>query len=276
MTSSVKDIFVNSSNYYAGGILGHSSGNCTISKCQIIQARIESHDNSDSGGIIGKTEGNNNSSTITECTVQQVSIISGKAGGIAGSTSSNLTVQGCMVQGSDDVVYEISGQQTAGGIIGFSTASGKKISIKQCKVKKMKMDSSFWGCGGLLGDVDWNAGLDTLFVFDCAIESSEVHGKTNDATAGGMVGDIRGKMIASNLLLNNVKIHSNLSNKVGMIIGLVDTKTLNIEVAGISIQGASAYYGNTETQSLSQLYGVVDNNQSVANRIKENSYFGFF
>lgn len=41
----------------------------------------------------------------------------------------------------------------------------------------MKMDSSFWGCGGLLGDVDWNAGLDTLFVFDCAIESSEVHGK---------------------------------------------------------------------------------------------------
>lgn len=273
--SSVKDIFVNSSNYYAGGILGHSSGNCTISKCQIIQARIESHDNSDSGGIIGKTEGNNNSSTITECTVQQVSIISGKAGGIAGSTSSNLTVQGCMVQGSDDVVYEISGQQTAGGIIGFSTASGKKISIKQCKVKKMKMDSSFWGCGGLLGDVDWNAGLDTLFVFDCAIESSEVHGKTNDATAGGMVGDIRGKMIASNLLLNNVKIHSNLSNKVGMIIGLVDTKTLNIEVAGISIQGASAYYGNTETQSRSQLYGVVDNNQSVANRIKENSYFAF-
>ena len=82
-------------------------------------------------------------------------------------------------------------------------------------------------------------------------------------------------MIASNLLLNNVKIHSNLSNKVGMIIGLVDTKTLNIEVAGISIQGASAYYGNTETQSLSQLYGVVDNNQSVANRIKENSYFAF-
>lgn len=53
------------------------------------------------------------------------------------------------------------------------------------------------------------------------------------------------------------------------------TKTLNIEVAGISIQGASAYYGNTETQSLSQLYGVVDNNQSVANRIKENSYFAF-
>ena len=279
--SLLKDIFVKSSKYYAGGILGHSSGNCTISKCQIIQARIESADNSNeivsygAGGIIGKTEGNNMSSTITECTVQQVSIISGKAGGIAGSTSSDLTVQGCMVQGSDAAVYEISGQQTAGGIIGFSTASGKKISIKQCKVKKMKMTSSSWGCGGLLGDVDWNAGLDTLFVFDCAIESSEVHGKTNAATAGGMVGDIRGKMIASNLLLNNVKIHSNLSNKVGMIIGLVDTKTVNIEVAGISIQGASAYYGNKETQSLSQLYGVADNNQSVANRIKENSYFAF-
>ena len=279
--SSVKDIFVNSSKYYAGGILGHSSGNCTISKCQIIQARIESADNSNetvlygAGGIIGKTEGNNMSSTITECTVQQVSIISGKAGGIAGSTSSNLTVQGCMVQGSDADVYEISGKQTAGGIIGLSTASGRKISIKQCKVKKMKMASSSWGCGGLLGDVDWNAGLDTLFVFDCAIKSSEVHGKTNGATAGGMVGDIRGKMIASNLLLNDVKIHSNLSNKVGMIIGLVDTKTVNIEVAGISIQGASAYYGDKETQSLSQLYGVVDNNQSVANRIKENSYFAF-
>ena len=273
--SSVKDIFVNSSNYYAGGILGHSSGDCTISKCQIIWARIESHDNSDSGGIIGKTEGNNNNnnSTITECTVQQVSIISGKAGGIAGSTSSNLTVQRCMVQGSDDV--KISGQQTAGGIIGFSTASRKKISIMQCKVKNMKMDSSSWGCGGLLGDVDWNAGLDTLFVFDCAIESSEVHGTTNAATAGGMVGDIRGKMIASNLLLNDVKIHSNLRNKVGMIIGLVDTKTDNVEVAGISIQGASAYYGDKETQSLSQLYGVVDNNQSVVNRIKENSYFAF-
>ena len=282
--------------YYAGGIAGLASGSgaeCAIQDCQIILAQItESNQNSkDSGvasghgGIVGRVQ--NAQVKISACEVQNTSVTGGKAGGIVGNTAVRTVIEGCKVLGSDTQKYEITGSEAAGGIIGLSDASGQKIQIEQCRVWKMKMTSKNWGCGGMLGDVNWDAVLDTLYLFDCAVESSEVSGdNSSNVPAGGFMGDLRGKLSASNILLSDVQIHTGLENKVGMIIGMTDNRTGGVgekkpgivSVAGLSIQGVNAYYGTDPTKNtLTDLYGVIADGTKTTteNNMKSYSYFAF-
>ena len=269
---------------YLGGIVGYAAGkSCKIENSKTISATLKTMNNTDAsvnggtGGIIGRTAAATNS--IDSCNVEQTTLTSGKTGGIVGSTSARVTIQNCTVSGNADAKAEITGQQTAGGILGLSTASGAMVSINQCKVSYVKTTSSAWGCGGLLGDVDWNKSLNTLCLFDNAVEHTEVEGRTNDTTAGGFVGDIRGNLTASNLLLNETIIHSISKNKTGMVIGLTDDRTGKIAVAGLSIQNTTGYYGDAlkrnNENAVSQLYGVINNNETVKKTIKNTSYFAF-
>ena len=84
--------------------------------------------------------------------------------GVVGNTAVTVKLQNCVVNGTEDQKYKITGEETAGGMIGLSTAPNKKIQMKQCEVSNMKMISNKWGCGGMLGDVDWAANLDTLYL----------------------------------------------------------------------------------------------------------------
>lgn len=269
---------------YLGGIVGYAAGkSCKIENSKTISATLETTNNNDksvnggTGGIIGRTAAAINS--IDSCNVEQTTLTSGKTGGIVGSTSVSVTIQNCTVSGKADAKAEITGQQTAGGILGLSTVSGAMVSINQCKVSYVKTTSLAWGCGGLLGDVDWNKSLNTLYLFDNAVEHTEVEGRTNDTTAGGFVGDIRGNLTASNLLLNDTIIHSTSENKTGMVIGLTDERTGKIAVAGLSIQNTTGYYGDAlkrnNENAVSQLYGVINNNETVKKTIKNTSYFAF-
>lgn len=278
-------ISVKSRTGYAGGLVGRANGrtddSCEFQNCRADTIAINVSDlrgvestSGGDGGIVGRIQGAE--VTISDCEVQKTSITGGKSGGVVGNTAVTVKLQNCVVNGTEDQKYEITGEETAGGMIGLSTAPNKKIQMKQCEVSNMKMISNKWGCGGMLGDVDWAANLDTLYLFDCAVEDSEIQGTTNDTTAGGFTGDIRGNLTASNLLLNNTSIHCTQSNKVGMVIGLVDSKTGAISVAGLSIQNAEAYYENAgKKNSVTQLYGVINNDSSVANTIKNKSYIAF-
>lgn len=277
----------------AGGIVGWASGlddKNIIQKSQTIQAKIteENTDSSDPrgvssghGGIAGRIEGAK--VTIENCTVQKTFITGGKSGGVLGNTAVTVTIENCVVQGNDNIKYEITGSETAGGIIGLSNASGADIQIEQCIVRNMKMTSKSWGCGGMLGDVDWNAVLNTLYLFDCSVEKSEVYGINKDTTAGGFTGDIRGKLVASNLLLSEVDIHTKSDNKVGMVIGMTDSRTGGtnsqkepgiVSVAGLSIQNVTAYTTD-KTKTISHLYGVIgDGTKNVTeSNMSTYSYF---
>ena len=271
---------------YLGGIVGYAAGNgksCKIENSKTVSATLKTTNNINAsvdggtGGIIGRTAATTNS--IDSCNVEQTTLTSGKTGGIVGSTSASVTIQNCTVSGNADAKAEITGQQTAGGILGLSTASGAMVSINQCKVSYVKTTSSAWGCGGLLGDVDWNKSLNTLYLFDNAVEHTEVEGRTGDTTAGGFVGDIRGNLTASNLLLNDTIIHSTSENKTGMVIGLTDEKTGKIAVAGLSIQNTTGFFGTElnkdNANAVSQLYGVIKNRDDVKKAIKKKSYFAF-
>lgn len=268
---------------YAGGIIGLASGanSCTIQKSQVIQTKITVQEEKGQdvvvggdGGIVGKTS--DALVLISGCSVSNTSITGGKTGGVIGYNAVTTTIKNCTVQGSDKK-YEITGSETAGGIIGVCSASNAKIQMEQCEVNNMKMTSSNWGCGGLLGDVDWNNKLDTLYLFDCSVKNSEVSGIDNsdNPTAGGIAGDVRGNLVASNLLLKDTTIHCKLKNKVGMVLGLTDDRTGNISVAGLSIQNTKEYYGADETNTVTQLYGVLRDDATIKNAIEGKSYFAF-
>ncbi|MBU5480535.1 hypothetical protein [Blautia sp. MSJ-19] len=290
-------ISADSAAKYAGGIIGLADGrgsDCTLQSCKATWAEItekntastDSGVTSGHGGIAGRIQ--TAQITVSDCTVQETSVTGGKAGGIIGNTAVRTVIKGCKVLGADNKKYELTGSETAGGIIGLSNAGSAKIQMEQCKVRNMTMLAKNWGCGGMLGDVDWNAVLDTLYLFDCAVENSEVSGNNNSGTtAGGFVGDIRGKLKAADLLLSGVTIHTKSENKVGMVIGMADSRTGGtatdkepgiVSVAGLSIQNVHAYCdADSEKKSLTQLYGVIADatKDTTEDNMKKYSYFAF-
>ena len=275
-------VTVNAVTNYAGGIVGVANGNdtCKIENCEVVEATIKSKNEKGDesiygghGGIAGRVE--NAFITIGNSVVQDTTITGGKSGGILGSAGISVTIKNCKVQAENNR-KNITGTETAGGMIGLSNAKGAKIQLEQCYVQNMGISSGNWGCGGMLGDVDWNSALDTLYLFDCAVKESEVIGTVDAATAGGYVGDIRGNLTASNLLLSDVKIHTNSKNKVGMVIGMADSKTQKVAVAGLSIQSVTAY-GRTKQESITDLYGVIANEttEQTKKNMSDHSYFAF-
>ena len=97
------------------------------------------------GGIVGRIQGAE--VTISDCEVQKTSIAGGKSGGVVGvvgNTAVTVKLQNCVVNGTEDQKYKITGEETAGGMIGLSTAPNKKIQMKQCEVSNMKMISNKW------------------------------------------------------------------------------------------------------------------------------------
>lgn len=279
-TGTAKVSAANTADCYTGGIAGMAGGtgeNCRIQNCQVIQAEIgtDSEKSENAGGIAGAFQ--TVPVTVEKSTVEKSNITGGKAGGIAGTAAIAMTIRDCTVKGTEDgEKASVTGSQAAGGMIGFSSNGKNDISMERCSVRDMEMASSAWGCGGLLGDVDWNSMLGTWYVFDSVVEDSTVSGKTQDAPAGGLAGDLRGNLVASNLLLSGVQMKGTQENQVGMVLGMADSRTGKIDVAGISIQKTEASYGDSETK-VTQLYGVIKDSTTEETRksMQENSYFAF-
>ena len=49
--------------------------------------------------------------TISDCEVQKTSITGGKSGGVVGNTAVTVKLQNCVVNGTEDQKYEITGEE---------------------------------------------------------------------------------------------------------------------------------------------------------------------
>lgn len=253
---------------YAGGIIGYAKGakqtwteNWTyaggISESSIENVKINDVDKANgnysdwyvgiktnyiAGGIVGQTAGGE--TRIEKCTVKDSKIYGSVAGGINGQTDSEMQFLNCKVKGSStNTKTKMNGFSTAGGILGFWTG-GQAVTIQNCELQYLDIEGKDWGVGAMIGDAA-EKGAGTLYLFNCSAQDSEVKAVGNDNEAGGrwpcvggIIGNLRNTIKASNLLFSNVKCSSNRGRidqaKSGLLFGNANSNTINI--AGISIQ----------------------------------------
>lgn len=273
LTDSSKQIMLNEKTigtFYAGGIIGYAKGSKQwwgnwkyvgwISNSSIENATINDIDkaanhnyegssiiqtNYIAGGIIGQTAGGQ--TRIESCTVTASDIYGSVASGITGQTDSQMEFINCEVNGtSEDSKTNIKGFSTAGGILGFWQGR-QTVTIQGCKIQYIEVEGKDWGSGAIIGDAQSN-GAGVLYLFDTSVQDSTVTavGNKGDAggrwpTVGGITGNLRNKIVASNLLFSNVTLNGtkgSISKKVpmGLLFGNVTSDSIAINIAGISIQ----------------------------------------
>lgn len=273
LTDSSKQIMLNEKTigtFYAGGIIGYAKGSKQwwgnwkyvgwISNSSIENATINDIDkaanhnyegssiiqtNYIAGGIIGQTAGGQ--TRIESCTVTASDIYGSVASGITGQTNSQMEFVNCEVKGtSASSKTNIKGFSTAGGILGFWQGS-QTVTIQGCKMQYLEVEGKDWGSGAIIGDAQSN-GAGVLYLFDTSVQDSTVTaiGDKDSAggrwpTVGGITGNLRNKIVASNLLFSNVTLDGtkgSLSNSVpmGLLFGNVTSDSIAINIAGISIQ----------------------------------------
>ena len=234
---------------YAGGISNSSIENVTINDTK----KATSHDYIDSnaiknnyiaGGIIGQTDGGK--TRIEGCTVTASDIYGSVASGITGQTDSQMEFVNCEVKGtSANSKTNIKGFSTAGGILGFWQGS-QTVTIQECKMQHLEVEGKDWGSGAIIGDAQSN-GKGVLYLFDTSVQDSTVTAVGNKdgaggrwPTVGGITGNLRNKIVASNLLFSNVTLDGENGSKSkltkGLLFGNVTSDSIAINIAGISIQ----------------------------------------
>lgn len=234
---------------YAGGISNSSIENVTINDTK----KATSYDYIDSnaiknnyiaGGIIGQTDGGK--TRIEGCTVTASDIYGSVASGITGQTDSQMEFVNCEVKGtSANSKTNIKGFSTAGGILGFWQGS-QTVTIQECKMQYLEVEGKDWGSGAIIGDAQSN-GKGVLCLFDTSVQDSTVTavGNRGEAggrwpTVGGITGNLRNKIVASNLLFSNVTLDGENGSKSkltkGLLFGNVTSDSIAINIAGISIQ----------------------------------------
>ena len=257
--------------FYAGGIVGYAKGvgqawtpnwtyvggisNSLIEKVTINdtnKAANKDYNGSSiiqtnyiTGGIIGQTDGGK--TRIEGCTVTASDIYGSVASGITGQTDSQMEFVNCEVKGTSAISKtNIKGFSTAGGILGFWQGS-QTVTVQGCKMQYLEVEGKDWGSGAIIGDAQSN-GKGVLCLFDTSVQDSTVTavGNRGEAggrwpTVGGITGNLRNKIVASNLLFSNVTLdgtRGSLSNSVpmGLLFGNVTSDSIAINIAGISIQ----------------------------------------
>lgn len=233
----------------AGGIVGYAKGNGTssITECSVKNVQINTSDKASArinqnhegaGGIVGLiTDGT--SVTISNCSVAESNIYGAVSGGIAGITKSTTTFQNCRVTGASEAKKsDVKGRGTAGGILGYWFSSGTGT-FEECHVKYLNMEGYDWGIGALIGDGDSVRGA--LYLYDTSVQTVAVTANAGGRWyhTGGIIGDLRCDLTASNLLFSGVKLTipvRNVSHYAGLLVAKVDQSNLKIQIAGVSIQ----------------------------------------
>ena len=247
-----------------GGIVGFAKGtgsnnrilNCSFQNAQINEELDASKNErfNRAGGIVGVFT--NGQVSIEGAIVNEAKIYGTIAGGIAGDAQKQAVFKNCTVMGNtENDQSEILGYDCAGGILGFFNTK-EAIALHNCNLQYLKISSKSWGCGGFIGDSD-NSNTGTLYLFDSAEKNINIIGSGWQYNqVGGIIGNLRGSIAASNVLISKVRFENGL--KRGHLFGLVrslDGQT--ISVAGISLQGQDEKIG---------LYNV-DGNADISSKI---------
>ena len=233
-----------------GGIVGFAKGtgsnnrilNCSFQNAQINEELDASKNErfNRAGGIVGVIT--NGQVSIEGAIVNEAKIYGTIAGGIAGDAQKQAVFKNCTVMGNtENDQSEILGYDCAGGILGFFNTK-EAIALHNCNLQYLKISSKSWGCGGFIGDSD-NSNTGTLYLFDSAEKNINIIGSGWQYNqVGGIIGNLRGSIAASNVLISKVRFENGL--KRGHLFGLVrslDGQT--ISVAGISLQGQDEKIG---------------------------------
>lgn len=240
----------NSRREGAGGIIGYAKGisnsdgaieNCSLEDVQINNSNtatsIINQNHEGAGGIIGLIT-DSKSVNIEDCTVTNSNIYGAVAGGIAGITKSSTTFKNCSVTGTAEIKSNVKGRDTASGILGYWFYNGEGI-LENCHVRYVDIAAYDWGIGALIGDGDSTGG--NLYVYDTSVRDSNVTavGGNRWYQPGGIIGDLRSDLTASNLLFSDVSItmpsNANPTHFAGLLVANYTTGK-KIQIAGVSIQ----------------------------------------
>lgn len=234
---------------YAGGVSGSSVKNVEINDAN----KATSHDyigpngiqtNYIAGGIVGQTAGG--STRIEGCTVTNSKVYGSVAGGITGRTDSEMQFVSCAISGTSEKKTELKGFSTAGGILGFWTG-GNAATIQDCAIQYLDIEGKDWGVGAWIGDAD-GSGVGTLYLFNSSAQDSNVTASGNKNSGGGrwpcvggIIGNLRNTIKASNVLFSNMTLDSTKGSYSGATNGLLFGNVttggdIAVNIAGISIQ----------------------------------------
>lgn len=243
----------------AGGIVGFAKGAATsneILNCNFKDAQINELSDTlikdqerykRAGGIVGVIT--NGQVSIEDAAVSGAKIYGTIVGGIAGDVQKKTVFSNCTVTGyGEKDQSEMNGFDCAGGIVGFFNTKDA-VALHNCNLQYLKIGGKNWSCGGFIGDSD-DSNVGTLHLFDCAENNINITGSGwSYNRIGGIIGNLRGSIAASNVLISKVAIEN--GKQQGNLFGLVRSiagQTINI--AGISLQEQDAAIG---------LYNVQDN-----------------
>lgn len=236
----------------AGGIIGYAKGSLnsgsTIQNCSLNDAQINksetatnrlNQNHEGAGGIIGLIT-DSKSVTIEGCDVTGSNIYGAVAGGIAGITKSDTIFKNCSVSGtSSEKKSNIKGRDTASGILGY-WFSDKSGTLEDCHVKYVDIEAYDWGIGALIGDGDKTGG--SLYLYDTSVQDSSVAAQKGGRwyQPGGIIGDLRSDLTASNLLFSGVEItmpaNTNPEEHSAGLLVATCSSGKKIQIAGVSIQ----------------------------------------
>lgn len=264
----------NIKTFYAGGIIGYARGaeqnwdgnnwhnagwvsNSTVENVRINDETQASNaqdpgwgaiwTNYMVGGLIGYTTGG--VTKLNTCMVKSGKIYGSAVGGGVGQTDTELWFTDCKIKGaSKSSPGTVKGFSTAGGFLGFWKNRGVRITIQGCELQYMELEGKDWGSGALVGDAESASyGNETLYIFDTSVRDSSVKAAGNEGSAGGrwpsvggVTGNLRNSIKASNLLFSGVTLTGEKGSYSEVTKGLLFGAAIgdpSINIAGISIQG---------------------------------------
>ena len=247
-----------SSNRYTrvGGIVGHVTGNTTITNCSFV-GTIDASD--------GSSEKYNN------------------IGGIVGETDSQVTIENCRTNGT------IFGNgYYMGGIVGYSYASsaGIDVTITDCINEAELRPATCTAVGGIVGFSEITRSLNVKNCVNSGAITNNVITPSNKASnLGGIVGRINGAATAAITgCTNSAALTSGNSENMGGIVGYSNQSTTITDChnSGTVTNSSVGEYpeltytggilGRMETKALS--VKQCSNQGAVSGRAKKNAYVG--
>ena len=255
----------------AGGLIGNSESKTSnvISQCIIDKVTLNTANNGtkQEGGLIGRL-GNSGSVNVSSSIVKSLKAYGAYTGGLFGEIIGAVTVSDTNITGTGTEKTTLNSQNGSSAIFGrLSTSS--PITVERCKIDKTEITATAWSGSVFSGDIHYQNGQKADYsIYDSSVSDVQI----TAPFSGGIAGQLRGTMTASNISLSNVSIIGQNANSGLSGVLIADGRTMqNAYIAGISLKNISLT--NKNGKAADNLYGY--DSDATKESIGNKCYFAF-
>lgn len=266
-------IFKNGSvttNNNIGGLIGNSESNQTniISDCTVEYSMLNTgnNDNKQSGGLIGRLS--SGAIQIANSKIISLTESGSYSGGLIGEVIGTVTVTDTEITGTESRNTSINSTNGSSAIYG-RLSTNNPITIERCKISYNTITTSQWSGSAFSGDIHWQSGTNAnISIYDSSVE----HVGITAPFVGGIAGQVRGMLTATNIAMSGVTIKGTSPNSglSGVLIS-DPSGAKNVYVAGISLQNVNLSDKNNKVAD--NLYGYAS--ETAKESIAKKCYFAF-